>query len=69
MTKSGKSHYTVNVGLSQYFAKRKWCAQISVNNLFDSLEETTLIDSDQLQLTQKRNRDPRVAWLTLTYTL
>ena len=64
-----KSHYTVNVGLSQYFAKRKWCAQISVNNLFDSLEETTLIDSDQLQLTQKRNRDPRVAWLTLTYTL
>lgn len=64
-----KNHYTVNAGLSQYFANRKWCAQISVNNLFDSLEETTLIDSDQLQLTQKRNRDPRVAWLTLTYTL
>ena len=64
-----KSHYTVNAGLSQYFANRKWCAQISVNNLFDSLEETTLIDTDQLQLVQKRNRDPRVAWLTLTYRL
>lgn len=64
-----KSHYTVNAGLSQYFANRKWCAQISVNNLFDSLEETTLINTDQLQLVQKRNRDPRVAWLTLTYRL
>lgn len=64
-----KSHYTVNAGLSQYFANRKWCAQISINNIFDSLEETTLIDTDQLQLVQKRNRDPRVAWVTLTYTL
>lgn len=64
-----KSHYTVNAGLSQYFANRKWCTQISVNNLFDSLEETTLISTDQLQLVQKRNRDPRVAWLTLTYRL
>ena len=32
-------------------------------------EETTIIDAPNLEMTQKRNRDARVAWLTLTYRL
>ena len=64
-----KSHYSVNAGLSQYFLDRKLCANLSINNIFDSLEEVTLIDTPDLGMTQKRNRDARVAWLTLTYRL
>lgn len=64
-----KSHYSVNAGLSQYFLNRKLCANLSLNNIFDSLEETTIIDAPNLKMTQKRNRDARVAWLTLTYAL
>lgn len=61
--------YSVNAGLSQYFLHRKLCANLSINNIFDSLEEVTVIDTPDLQMTQKRNRDARVAWLTLTYNL
>lgn len=64
-----KSHYTVNAGVSQYFLNRKLRANLSVNNLFDSLAETTIIDTEALQMTQVRNRDARVAWLTLSYAL
>ena len=48
---------------------RKLRANLSVNNLFDSLGETTIIDTEKLQMTQVRDRDARVAWLTLTYSL
>lgn len=64
-----KGRYSVNAGLSQYFLNRKLCANLSINNLFDSLEEITIIDAPNLEMTQKRNRDARVAWLTLTYVL
>ena len=64
-----KGRYSVNAGLSQYFLNRKLCANLSINNIFDSLEETTIIDAPNLEMTQKRNRDARVAWLTLTYRL
>ena len=64
-----KDHYSVNVGVSQYFMNRKLRANLSVNNLFDSLGETTIIDTEKLQMTQVRDRDARVAWLTLTYSL
>lgn len=64
-----KSHYTVNAGISQYFMQRKLRANLSINNIFDSLGETTLIDTKDLQVKQVRNRDARVTWLTLTYSL
>lgn len=64
-----KDRYSVNVGISQYFMDRKLRANLSVNNLFDSLGETTVIDTEALQMTQVRDRDARVAWLTLTYSL
>lgn len=64
-----KSHYSVNAGLSQYFMHRKLRANLSVNNIFDSLGETTLIHTDKIQVEQVRNRDARVTWLTLTYSL
>jgi hypothetical protein len=64
-----KSRYAVNAGFSQYFMQRKWRLNLSVNNIFDSLEETTLIDTPTLQMEQIRNRDARVAWLTLTCRL
>ena len=64
-----KHRYTVNAGLSQYFLQKRLCANLSINNLFDSLEEITLIDMESMQMTQKRNRDARVAWLTLTYNI
>ena len=71
LTPQGKiiGRYSVNAGLSQYFLNRKLCANLSINNIFDSLEETTIIDAPNLEMTQKRNRDARVAWLTLTYRL
>lgn len=64
-----KSHGSVNAGLSQYFMHRKLRANLSINNLFDSLEETTVIDTPAMQMEQVRNRDARVTWLTLTYCL
>ena len=64
-----KHRYSVNAGLSQHLLQRKLCVNLSVNNLFDSLEEVTTINTPTMQLTQKRNRDARVAWLTLTYSL
>ncbi len=63
------SHYSVNAGLSQYLLDRKLRLNLSVNNIFDSLEEVTVIDTPDLRMTQRRNRDPRVAWLTLTYNI
>ena len=62
-----KSRYVVNASLSQYFLQEKLCASLSVHNLFDSLEETTLISTSDMQMEQIRNRDARVSWLTLTY--
>lgn len=64
-----KSHSSVNAGLSQYFMNRKLRANLSINNIFDGLEETTIIDTDKMQMEQIRNRDARVTWLTLTYSL
>ncbi|MDF9828871.1 outer membrane beta-barrel family protein [Parabacteroides sp. PF5-6] len=62
-----KSHATLNAGLSQYLMDRKLRLNLSVNNLFDTLKETTLIDTEALQMRQERNRDARVSWLTATY--
>ncbi len=71
LTPQGKieSHYSVNAGLSQYFLHRKLRANLSINNIFDSLEETTVVDTENLHIEQVRNRDARVTWLTLTYQL
>ena len=60
---------TVNAGISQYFMQRKLRAQVSIDDIFDTLGETTVINSDKLKMTQKRSRDARVAWLNLTWTL
>lgn len=62
-----KSHSSVNAGLSQYFMNRKLRANLSINNIFDGLEETTIIDTSKMHMEQIRNRDARVTWLTLTY--
>ena len=64
-----KSHSSVNAGLSQYFMNRKLRANLSINNIFDGLEETTIIDTSKMHMEQIRNRDARVTWLTLTYSL
>lgn len=64
-----KSHSSVNTGLSQYFMNRKLRANLSINNIFDGLEETTIIDTSKMHMEQIRNRDARVTWLTLTYSL
>lgn len=64
-----KSRSSVNAGLSQYFMQRKLRANLSINNIFDSLEETTIVDTENLYIEQVRNRDARVTWLTLTYQL
>lgn len=64
-----KSHSSVNAGLSQYFIQRKLRANLSINNIFDGLEETTIIDTAKMNMVQVRNRDARVTWLTLTYCL
>ena len=71
LTPQGKilDRYCVNAGISQYLLQRKLRLNLSLNNLFDSLGETTLIDTEALQMRQERNRDARVAWLTLTYQL
>lgn len=64
-----KGHYSVNAGLSQYLMCQKLRVNLSLNNIFDSLAETTLIRTDKAQVEQVRNRDARVTWLTLTYSL
>lgn len=71
LTAQGKigSRYAVNAGVAHYLMDRKLILRLSVNNIFDSLKETTVIDTKKLQVRQERNRDARVAWLTLTYRL
>lgn len=71
LTPQGKIKHrsSVNAGLSHYFMHRKLRANLSINNLFNGLEETTVIDTKELQMTQVRNRDAQVTWLTLTYHL
>lgn len=71
LTPQGKIKHrsSINAGLSQYFMDRKLRANLSINNLFNGLEETTIIDTRELQMTQVRNRDAQVTWLTLTYLL
>lgn len=62
-----KARYSVNAGLSQYLMQRKLRFNLSINNIFDSLEETTLIETYSHQMEQIRNRDARVTWLAATY--
>ena len=71
LTPQGKIKHrsSVNAGISQYFMHRKLRANVSINNIFNSLEETTIVDTPDLQMTQVRNRDAQVTWLTLTYNL
>lgn len=64
-----KNRNTVNAGISQYLMKRKMRLNLSINNIFDSLEEITKIDTKSLQMEQVRNRDAHVTWLTLSYKL
>ncbi|MCC8171607.1 MAG: outer membrane beta-barrel family protein [Parabacteroides sp.] len=64
-----KGRYAVNAGASYYLFQRKLRLNLSVNNLFDSLKEVTVIDSPDIRLHQERNRDARVGWLSLTYGL
>ncbi|MDR1203060.1 MAG: outer membrane beta-barrel family protein [Tannerellaceae bacterium] len=64
-----KSHFSVNAGLSQHLLKQKLRINLSIQNTFDSLKETTIIDTEQTQMRQVRNRDARVTWLSLTYWL
>lgn len=62
-----KSRFSVNAGLSQYLLRQKLRLNLSIQNIFDSLEETTVINTEQTQMRQVRNRDSRVTWLLLTY--
>lgn len=64
-----KERFTLNAGLSQYFMARKLRLNLSINNIFDTLEEVTIIHTDTFRIEQIRNRDARVSWLTLTYML
>ncbi|MDH6312899.1 iron complex outermembrane receptor protein [Parabacteroides sp. PFB2-10] len=64
-----ESRYTVNAGVSQYLMQRRLRLNLSLNNLFDSLEEVTTINTSALQMKQVRNRDARVAWLMISYSL
>ena len=71
LTPQGKIKHrsSVNAGISQYFMHRKLRANLSINNIFNGLKETTIVDTPDLQITQVRNRDAQVTWLTLTYNL
>lgn len=71
LTPQGKIKHrsSFNVGISQYFMNRKLRANLSMNNLLGGLEETTIVDTENLKMTQIRNRDAQVTWLTLTYSL
>ena len=64
-----KRRSSVNAGISQYFMHRKLRASLSINNIFNGLGETTVVDTKDLQMTQTRNRDAQVTWVTLTYNL
>ena len=64
-----QNRYSVNVGITQYLLKKKLKASLSVNNIFDSMEERTRIQTNKKQQIQIRNRDSRVTWLTLSYNL
>ncbi|MDH6306630.1 iron complex outermembrane receptor protein [Parabacteroides sp. PF5-5] len=64
-----KNRYSINAGISHDLLPNRLQANLSIQNIFNSLEETTIINSAQTQMTQIRNRDSRVTWLTLIYRL
>lgn len=71
LTPQGKiqSHSSVNAGVSHSFFQQKLRVNLHINNIFDTLGETTLIETPDLYMKQVRNRDARVTWLTLTYQI
>lgn len=62
-----QSRSTINAGVSHYLFDRRLRLNLSVNNILDSLEEVTVIDTSDLFMKQIRNRDARVGWLTAGY--
>lgn len=64
-----KSRYSINAGISQHLLDDKLRIHLSMQNIFNSLAETTIINTEQMQMTQIRNRDPRVAWISLIVQL
>lgn len=71
LTPQGKIKHrsSINAGISQYFMQRKLRVDLSMNNIFNGLKETTIVSVPGLFMTQVRNRDAQVTWLRLTYTL
>lgn len=61
-----KGRYCINTGASQYFMHRKLRLNVSIQNIFDSLSESTISYILGMQINQKRNRDARIVWLMLS---
>ncbi|MDH6534912.1 TonB-dependent receptor [Parabacteroides sp. 52] len=64
-----KKRSSLNAGISQYLMQKQLRVNLSIYNILDTLEETTIINTEDLHMKQIRNRDARVAWLTFTYSL
>ena len=71
LTPQGKIKHrsSLNAGVAQYFLDGKLKANLSINNIYNGMKETTIVDTEGLYIKQVRNRDAQVAWLTLTYHL
>lgn len=63
------SLYSVNAGASQYLLNQRMCITLSIQNIFDSMEEsTTFVSGPETQYIH-RNRDARAFWASISYTL
>ena len=71
LTPQGKIKHrsSLNAGVAQYFLDGRLKANLSINNIYNGMKETTMVDTEGLYIKQVRNRDAQVAWLTLTYHL
>ncbi len=71
LTPQGKirSRGSLNAGITQSFTGSRLSFSLTIQNLFDSMEEITVVHTGATQIRQVRNRDARAAWISLSYLL
>lgn len=63
------SRYRMNASISQKLWKNRLAATLTINDIFNSIGEKTIIRTDTFEKTVIRNRDPQVIMAGLEFTL
>ena len=67
MNGSRRPTYVANTGLRHEFGQKKTAVVLTVSDLFNSLKESTVLDTPALRETIVRRRSARIVYLGLVY--